>query len=75
MEARNVSENTRLIIADDHPGELERLCHLLAKRGVNVSYVYGSTTDHAASPLIFGVDDVDQALQVLEPRRKKLRRR
>ena len=49
----------------DRPGELERLCRGLAKAGVNVGYIYGSTVKGSPSRLFLGVKDVDVAIKAL----------
>ncbi len=51
--------------AVDKPGELERLARALARAGVNVNYVYGSTARGSPSRLFFGVSDVDRAFKAL----------
>lgn len=51
--------------AADRPGELEHISRALARAGVNVNYVYGSTVAGQPSRLILGVGDVDGALRAL----------
>jgi hypothetical protein len=51
--------------AANRPGELERICKRLAKAGVNVHYVYGSTPSGDGSTLVFGVSDVDRAMKAI----------
>ncbi len=53
------------IEAQDVPGELERIARALAKAGVNVSYVYGSTVKGQPSRLYFGLSDVERAIRAL----------
>ncbi len=48
------------------PGELERIAARLAKAGVNIDYVYGSTPRGADSTLVLGVSDVDAAAKAIE---------
>ncbi|MCC6425908.1 MAG: hypothetical protein IT435_03710 [Phycisphaerales bacterium] len=52
--------------ADNQPGELERIAGKLAKVGVNINYIYGSTADNRPSTLVLGVSDVDKALAALD---------
>jgi hypothetical protein len=52
--------------AANRPGELERICKRLAKAGVNINYVYGSTPKGNSSTLVFGVSDVDRAVGAVE---------
>jgi len=51
--------------AADEPGELERLARALAKAGVNVNYMYGSTVTGRPSRLFMGVSDADRAVRAL----------
>ncbi len=53
------------VAAPNRPGELERLANRLAKAGINVNYVYGSTPRGADSVLVFGVDDVSRAARAI----------
>ena len=53
------------VTAQNKPGELERICKRLARAGVNVNYVYGSTPRGDGSTLVFGVSDVDRALKAV----------
>ncbi len=52
--------------ADNRPGELERIANRLAKVGVNISYVYGSTARDRPSTIVLGVSDVDRAVGALD---------
>jgi hypothetical protein len=51
--------------AADRPGELERITSRLARAGVNVNYVYGSTPRGEGSTLVLGVSDADRAMKSL----------
>ena len=51
--------------APDRPGELERIAARLARKGVNINYLYGSTPPGAGSTLVLSVSDVDRALTAL----------
>jgi hypothetical protein len=51
--------------AANRPGELERMAARLAKAGVNISYVYGSTPRDGGSTLVLGVSDVEKAVKAL----------
>jgi hypothetical protein len=68
LERHRYTVIARLVVtvtAENRPGELERLASALARAGVNVHYVYGSTVKGAASTLVFGVSDVDRALKAI----------
>ncbi|GMV25125.1 MAG: hypothetical protein AMXMBFR58_11560 [Phycisphaerae bacterium] len=52
--------------ADNRPGELERIAARLAKVGVNINYIYGSTSGDRPSTMVLGVSDVEKALEALE---------
>jgi hypothetical protein len=54
-----------LVRAVNRPGELERVARLLAKAGVNIDYVYGSTAPGESSTLVMGVSDVEDAMKAL----------
>jgi hypothetical protein len=51
----------------NRPGELERIASRLARAGINIHYVYGSTSSSNSSTLILGVSDVAKALKALNP--------
>ncbi|MCH7790834.1 MAG: hypothetical protein IID31_00935 [Planctomycetes bacterium] len=46
-------------------GELERISRTLARAGVNIQYVYGTSGIASSSTLILGVSDVDAAAAAL----------
>ena len=50
----------------NQPGELERISRKLAKAGVNIEYVYGTSGIASSSTLILAVSDVDIAAATLE---------
>lgn len=50
---------------ENEPGALGKLAARLAKAGVNINYVYGSTPPGEDSTLILGVSDVDAAMEAL----------
>lgn len=54
------------VTAQNRPGELERITQKLARAGVNVNYVYGSSPAAAKSMLVFGVSDVERAAGALD---------
>ena len=59
----------QLVVAltlENRPGELERIARRLAKAGVDIRYVYGSTPRGAASTLVLGVSDIDRAVSALD---------
>ncbi len=49
----------------NRPGALEKVAAKLAKAGVNVNYVYGSTGGAPSSILVFGVDALDRAAKTV----------
>ncbi len=53
------------VAAANRPGELERIANRLARAGINVNYVYGSTPPGSDSTLVFGVDNVGKAAKAL----------
>lgn len=53
------------IALDNKPGAMEKLAAKLAKAGVNINYVYGSTPSGEGPTLILGVSDVDAAMEAL----------
>lgn len=54
-----------LVRAANRPGELERVARALARAGINVDYVYGSTVPGEVSTLVMGVSDVEDAIEAL----------
>lgn len=54
--------------APNRPGELARICKKLAKAGVNINYVYGSTPGSETPTLVLGVNDASAALDALAKR-------
>ncbi|MBM4109438.1 MAG: ACT domain-containing protein [Phycisphaerae bacterium] len=54
--------------APNRPGELARICKKLARAGINVNYVYGSTPGADAPTLVLGVSDAAHALDALAKR-------
>ncbi len=68
----------RLVITvplENRPGELEALAARLARAGVDIRYVYGSTPRGGSSTLVLGVSDVDAALAALERSERRSGRR
>lgn len=51
--------------APNRPGELARICSRLARSGVNIKYVYGSTPGSDTPTLVLGVSDANLALDAL----------
>jgi hypothetical protein len=51
--------------APNRPGELARICSRLARAGVNINYVYGSTPGSDTPTLVLGVSDASRALEAL----------
>ena len=49
----------------NQPGQLAKVSDRLAKAGVNINYVYGSSGRDAAPVLIFNVDDLARAAKVV----------
>lgn len=53
------------VAAANKPGSLERIASKLARAGVNVNYVYGSTPDGGQSTLVLGVSNLNKAERAL----------
>jgi hypothetical protein len=51
--------------AANRPGELESIAAKLAKAGVNVNYVYGSSMGTSPSTLVLSVSDLDRAAKAV----------
>ena len=51
----------------NNPGELARVGARLAKNGININYVYGSSGDNERSMLIIGTDNINAAAKALGP--------
>ena len=49
------------VSAPNKPGELAAISAKLAKAGVNISYVYGSTSKREASVIVLAVDNLSKA--------------
>lgn len=69
LEGKNyrfISERVLTITVDHHTTTaLERLAIRLADAGININYVYGSTSADAPFTLVLKVDDHDAAMSVL----------
>jgi hypothetical protein len=51
--------------ATNQQGELGDIAEKLAKAGVNINYVYGSTSGRADAVIVFAVDDLTKAAKAL----------
>ena len=51
--------------ASNRPGELEEIAMRLSGGGVNINYVYGSTSNAAVFTLVLHVDDLPAASKLL----------
>jgi len=54
------------LMAENRPGELERIATRLGQAGININYVYGSTAGQAPFLLVMHVSDLKRALEQLE---------
>lgn len=50
----------------NQPGELEKIARMLARAGVNINYLYGTSGIASSSTMVLNVSDVDAARKVLE---------
>ena len=50
----------------NHPGELERIAHVLAEAEVNINYVYGSTAGDTSFTLVLHVSNPERASGLFE---------
>ena len=66
LSAAGVAHSTKECLAvqmPDHPGGLAEVARMLSLAGVNIDYIYGSTTTGSGTALcIFGVSDLERAL-------------
>ena len=60
------AEDVLALMADNRPGELERIATRLGETGININYVYGSTAGNAPFMLVMHVSDLKRALKQLE---------
>jgi len=51
---------------EDKPGELYRISKALGDEGINIEYVYAFTSEKHKALIIFRVDDLEKAMNVLE---------
>ncbi|WP_202320085.1 ACT domain-containing protein [Archaeoglobus neptunius] len=51
---------------EDKPGSLHRIAEALGDAGVNIEYVYAFTSEQHKALIIFRVNDVEKAKEVLE---------
>jgi hypothetical protein len=69
LSAGNVAHSTTECLAvnmPNHPGGLAEVARLLSVAGVNIDYMYGSSTTGSSTALgIFGVSDLERALDHL----------
>ena len=63
---RFFTEEVLTIRAENRPGEIERIATRLADANVNITYVYGSSTQGSHSTLVLCTDDIQKAAQALE---------
>ncbi|MFG0285333.1 MAG: hypothetical protein ACF8R7_13015 [Phycisphaerales bacterium JB039] len=50
----------------NRPGELEKIARKLARAGVNINYLYGTSGIASSSTIVLNVSDVDKAQKTLE---------
>ncbi|MEM4524622.1 MAG: ACT domain-containing protein, partial [Archaeoglobaceae archaeon] len=51
---------------EDKPGELYKIAKALGDEGVNIEYVYAFTSEKHKALIIFRVDDLERAREILE---------
>ncbi|HNQ22078.1 MAG TPA: ACT domain-containing protein [Phycisphaerae bacterium] len=60
-----LSQHVLVLEPPPRPGVLAQITGTLAKAGVNINYVYGSSSEEAAGILVLSVTDVDRAAEAL----------
>jgi hypothetical protein len=58
------SQSVLTVAVRDEPGQLARVSERLAKAGVNINYLYGSSGRDGAPVLVFNVSDLSRAAKV-----------
>ena len=62
----SVETNVLAITAPDKPGELHRITRVLAEGKINITTVYGTTSDGQNARVLISVENVDKARRLLE---------
>jgi hypothetical protein len=68
LKARGITVSGIRVVAievDHSPGGLNRIVHILEKKGINIEYMYGFPYRGSAAIIIFRFDRSDQAIEIL----------